>query len=319
MSQIQEGKLVFFLYSSDAAWVTREREKLIDHFVEREMRDENLLEITNTENRALKLANILPTALGELSTIPFLPDSRRVVVIHDLSDFLPTKSGSKAPKKKAKSEGKKSPEEALETFLERDLPSTGNILIFSLIIEPSRGQYINKQAALFKLLQKSTLVQILTPPQGEKDPLWEMADQMLARNTGACLSTFRLLYSDDTRTRIFREILRNIRFLTQAKVLEKLKNSGKSDTLLQTFMPEDKSLSLLQQPAFVQKKIQSHKNRFQLSELIRAMDRLLAINQALFPNRNSSHVPDARLLLETFLLELCEGSGKGKAPTELPK
>ena len=76
-------------------------------------------------------------------------------------------------------------------------------------------------------------------------------------------------------------------------------------------MPDDKRLNLYRQHAFVQGKINGAAGKFQLRELIGAMDRLLEINRVLIPSQNDAYAPDVRLLLETFIVGFCEGEGRG--------
>jgi len=305
-------KQIYWIYSYDAGWVTRERDKLIGQLLPREMRDENLREFY-ASNRALRLGDILPDILGELSTIPFLPDSRRVVVVHDLGDF--TGSKKKKSKEEKQEEGRKklSPVQTLAAFADRDLSATENVLILSTILEPERGHYIEKGNALAAFLEKSPLAEIRRPPQKETDPIFQLTEALMERRTLACLGFFRRIYSDDNRSRIFREILKTVRLAQQAKVLGMLEEKGKSRNILENYLPEDKELNLYKQHPFVQKKHRAGAANYRVDELMHAMERLLDLNRALYPSRTDTYVPDIRLLFETFLIELSEGKkGAGR-------
>jgi hypothetical protein len=303
---------VYHIHGSDAKWVTQQRETLLKQLIPSEMRDENLLELFSTSNQPLKLNEILPEVLSELSTIPFLPDSRRVVVVHNLADFLAGGS-SGGRKKKAASEKKATrrmtPDEELAYFVEHDLPATTNVLVFSTLLEVERGQRMDTDSALYKIIAPP-VGQVIKPAHREDDPIFLMSDALCRRNAVGCLKQFRIIYRDDARGRIFHEILRNVRFLLQAKILERVEGKGSAkDVIEMKYLPNDKRLNLYQQHPFVQKKIRENASRFQLRELMLALDQLLKINTALIPSQQDVYAPDVQLMLETFIVSFCEGTG----------
>ncbi|MFP4380943.1 MAG: hypothetical protein ACLFUS_10635 [Candidatus Sumerlaeia bacterium] len=297
---------LYFISSSDAKWVSDQREKLVRELIPDELRDENLTEYYATGNAPLSLDKILEDIVGELSTLPLLPDSRRVVVVHDLRDFV---SGGRSRAKSGgkKSGGKRSAADALIDFAKNDLPSTENVLIFSTIIDHSRGHYLDKNNALIKFIGSSQIGSVIKPPYNEQDPLFLMGDALMERNTQKCLRHFRAIYSDDNRSRMFRELLRIVRFLVQAKVISKKEESGARKATLESLLPEDRNLNIYKLPPFVQKKINRNAGNFNVRELMCAMERLLEINTYLFPSQRMKHVPDTRFLMETFIIEFCEG------------
>ena len=312
------GTQLYLIHSSDARWVTQQRESLISDLVSSEMRDENLLELYSSTNQALKLDDVLPEILAELSTIPFLPDSRRVVAVHGLAELL-ARSGrrpaKKGPKKKAGGGAKKrTPVEVFAAFVERDLPATENVLIVSCIVESERGESVDSSSALYKLF-KPPIGQVLKPARRETDPVFQMTDALLRRDAPNCIRHFRRVYRDDSRTRIFHQILRNVRFLLQAKVLEKVQAKGLSrDILEMKYLPDDKNLNLYKLHAYPRQKIEGAVGAFQLRELMDAMDRLLEINSALIPSQQDVYAPDVKLLLEAFIAGFCQGGGAAARP-----
>ncbi len=303
---------VYHIHGSDAKWVTQQRETLLKQLIPAEMRDENLLELFSTSNQPLKLNDVLPEVLSELSTIPFLPDSRRVVVVHNLADFLA--GGSSGGRKKKSASEKKAtrrmtPDEELAHFIERDLTATTNVLVFSTLIEVERGQRMDTDSALYKIIAPP-VGQVIKPTHREDDPIFLMSDALCRRNAIGCLKQFRIIYREDARGRIFNEILRNVRFLLQARILERVEGKGSAkDVIEMKYLPNDKRLNLYQQHPFVQKKIRENATRFQLRELMVALDQLLKINAALVPSQKDVYVPDVQLMLETFIVSFCEGSG----------
>jgi hypothetical protein len=319
---------VYLIFSSDARWVQQQRDKLLDGLMPREMRDENLLEIYSGQG-PLRLEDHVSAIVSELATIPFLPDSRRVVVVHELADLLVAGGGKRkgsaaakaeaaeagAKKKGAKGTGaperkRATPVEALAAFVKHDLPATPNVLVFSNVVEIERGQQIDEKSALFKLFAPP-MGRAIRPTGRQTDPLWLMGDALLARDAPNCLRLFRTLYHDDVsvRFRIFGEILKNVRFLLQAKVLPTLRAKGVGDEAIRTsYLPEDKRLSLLLAPDFIQEKVRKAAPRFNVRELMKAMEDLLAINRVLIPSQSDTYAPDVKLLMETFLIALCVGA-----------
>lgn len=310
-------KQVFLVIGADASWVGDEREALIERFVSKEMRDENLLELYATSSRDLKLDDVCGQVVSELATIPFLPDSKRVVVLHNLADFLGGGRSKGGGRKKASGAGgkkKRTSVEMLEMFMKNDLPATGNVLIFSSVVDPLRGKYVDRNSPLRKMLDKSDIAQVMLPPQKEKDPLFEMSDAILARRTPAALKAFRAVYSNDTQTRVFNEMLKVVRFLIQADVIGRLSEGGMSaDRARNRVMPDNKTLSLLDQPDWVVKKYRGAAMRFQLRQSMAALERLLEIQRVLFPSSADTYVPDLRMMLETFIVEFCEGAMRKSA------
>jgi hypothetical protein len=318
-------KQLYLIYSSDAKWVTRRREALIDELMPREMHDQNLLEIFSTSSRSVvELGAVLPEIISEMATIPFLPDNRRVVVVHNVADAFRGEAASKTASKNAKKTAKKptkkkqdetdaprrfSPVETLAAFVNVDLPATQNVLIFSNIIEYDRGQEIDEKGPFHRLIENSPLGEIIKPDHRETNPLFLMSDALLCRDAVGSLRHLRSVYRDDARGRVFNEILRNVRFLVQAKVVSLLERKGTSREVIETkYLPDDKRLNFYQQSPFVQKKIKEHLEDFNLRELMRALERLLEINRGLYPTKDAAYVPDVRMLLETFLVEFCEGA-----------
>jgi len=308
-------KQVFLICGADARWLNDERDATIGRFVPREMRDENLLELYATSNRELRLEDVLSQVVSELATIPFLPDSRRVVVVHNLSDFMAGgRSGGARKKggKKGSAQGeskKRTPVQVLEHFMQHDLPATGNVLIFASLIEYDRGRYLDTNAALYKALQKSEIAQIVQPRGREQDPLFSMSDAILDRRTAEALRHFRSIYGEATKTRVFGELLKLVRFLIQADLVTRLEGGGMPQERIELrYMPDDKRLSYLSQAQWLRDKYARSAARFKLTELMAALDQLLEIHRALFPTARDRHVPDERMLIETFIIQFCEGA-----------
>ena len=316
---------IYLIYNSDARWVQQQRDKLLDDLMPREMRDENLLEIYSTSG-PLRLADHVSAIVSELATIPFLPDSRRVVVVHELADLLFAgggKRGGAAAKAEAAGGGAKkrgakggaaagpkrlTPVEALAAFVAHDLPATPNVLIFSNVVEIERGQQIDDKSPLFKMIAPP-IGRVIRPPRKQTDPLWLMGDALLARDAPNCLRLFRTVYQSDAPHRVFYELLKNVRFLLQAKVLRTLdERSVGTEAIRTSYLPEDKRLNLLLQPDFIQEKVRKAAPKFNVRELMKAMEDLLAINRVLIPSQSDAYAPDVRLLMETFIIGLCVGA-----------
>jgi len=307
-------KQIHLIYSSDARFVTREREETINALLPRDLRDENLVEIISTTNKyTVELQDILPQLLSELGTISLLPDNRRVVVVHNLADLyrrgFQKKSSKKRSRKSSPEElSKKEPLEILQIFMEKDLPQTENAVIFCAQIDYARQMEVDEKNALIDFLKKSPYCQVHYSPQKEISPLFLMGEALIARNAVSCLRHFQSINSKDMHFRIFSELLRNVRFLLQAKLLSHLEKKNLSrSTISMLYLPNDTKQSLYEQKEFVQKKYQQAMNAFTLRELMRASERLLYLNQYVIPGKNAAYVPDMALLMQTFIIEFCAG------------
>lgn len=308
-------KQIHLIYSSDARFVTREREETINALLPRDLRDENLVEIISTSNKyTVDLQDTLPQILSELGTISLLPDNRRVVVVHNLSDLYRRSSQKKASRKKSKKgsleePSKKEPLEILQIFMEKDLPQTENALILCAQIDYARQMEVNEKSPLFEFLKKLPICQVHYSPQKEVNPVFLMGEAFIARDAVSCLRHFQSINNKDMHFRIFSELLRNVRFLLQAKLLSHLEKKNLSrSTISMLYLPNDAKQSLYEQKDFVQKKYQQAMNAFTLRELMRASERLLCLNQYIIPGRNAAYVPDMALLIQTFILEFCSGA-----------
>jgi DNA polymerase III delta subunit len=304
---------VYLIHGEDEVRMLDEKARLISRLLPTEYQAENLTEIEPPLNRALELKSCVADLVSELGTMSFFPEARRLVVVVNLHDLC-TGSGRarkgpapKAPRKSAKGKRTNKPTPLTATqilirFLDRDLAETRNIVLFHLVESYEKRRTLSKASPLYKFIQqKGHVIECKSPPINFK-----FTDALLARNPGETLRLFRQIVDKDRGAfGIFNLLQRQVRFLIQAKLLQNPAAAGNPDAFAKQYLPGVKGLDLTKEHPFVQKKITAGSSRFSLAELNQALKTLFQINQVLYPSSADLYVPDVKLQLEMFILELC--------------
>jgi DNA polymerase III delta subunit len=297
---------VFLIYGTDPVRINNERARLIGEFLPREHRAENLTGIEPAGTQPLRLRRIAADLVGELATPSFFPDIPRVVVVEQLSDlFQASRSGPTAGgRRKA---GRSSPDReaatALCRFLERDLPQSNSILILTVIEQPDKRRTVSTSTTLYKTIASvGRVIRFKDVPA-----IFQLADAFTTRRLADALRALSaVLERDDGAASAFRMIARQVRFLIQAKLLEKF---GRSDEEAAAFaadyFPPGKGLNLLKEHPFTREKVERGAARWTLGELNDLLPRLERLNKVVYPSSKDVYVPDPEVELERLLLEAC--------------
>ena len=295
----------YLIYGEDEVRMLEEKGQLIARLLQAEYLAENLSELEPPLNRPLELKSCVGELLAELGTMSFFPESRRLVIVYNLHDFYSAGERAKpkkAPRKKKRGETKApalTPMQLLIRFLDRELASTGNAIIFHLVESFAKRRTLSKANPLYKLLTKKGRVIECKAPAAN----FQFTDALLARDPSATLTHFRkIVEAERGAYGIFNLLQRQVRFLIQAKLLSK---GGEPDAFADQFLPAVKGLNLTKEHPFVQRKVMTAAHAFKLAELNKALRRLFELNLALYPTSEDVHVPDVKLQLELLLLELC--------------
>lgn len=299
---------VFLIHGSDAARVHQERARLVSDVLPREHRAENLTEIEPPGNRPLLLRRIAADLISELATPSFFPEARRVVVVEQLADLVggASRSGGQSTKTKRRGKSKtKSPDEkaceALCRFIERDLPETTAILIFSAIEEPEKYRRIRTNWPLYKTIQSvGKIVQFKQSPA-----IFKLTDAFGNRDLGGALQALsEVLDQDDGVGAAFRMLNRHVRFLIQAKLIERL-DSSEEEGFADRFFPADKGLNLTREHSFSISKIRRMAARWSLAELNALLPQFERLIKVVYPSSADVYVPDPQIELERLVLQAC--------------
>ncbi len=248
---------------------------------------------------------------SELATPSFFPEIKRVVVVEQLADLLsaPSDGQERTAGERSRGKTKKTPEKRDDPvasfcrFLERDLPQTGNVLILTVIEEPDKRRRIQTSSPLYKTI--ASLGRILEFK--EASIVFRFLDAFSNRDLNLALRTLPdILQEEDGCASVFRLLVRQVRFLIQAKLLEKI---GDSRTDIEDFskrnFPPEKGLNLLLEHPFTVEKTRRAAARWTISELNALLPRLERLIKIIYPSVNDTYVPDPDIALERFILEAC--------------
>jgi hypothetical protein len=305
----RETPLVYLIHDSDELRVRQERTRLVAELLPAEHRAANLTEIEPPTNRTLSLSLIMGDLTAELATPSFFPEVRRVVVVEQLADLIGSPSGEGA---KASGAGRRKPKKASEDadpitafcrFLERDLPLTGNILIISIIEEPDKRRRIRTNSPLYQAIQSlGRVLQFNEPPV-----IFHFLDAFATRDLATALRVLPdLLEGEDGVASVFRMLTRQVRFLIQAKLLERAGGSKEEAAqFAEQHFPPEKGLNLMLEHIFVTDKTRRAAARWTLGELNALLPRLEQLIKIVYPSSADTYVPDPEMELERFILDAC--------------
>lgn len=301
---------VHLVYGSDSVKVHQERSQLISRLLPAEHRPENLTEVEPPTGRTLSLAKIAADLMSELGTPSFFPEFPRVIVVEQLAEFFGKTRGqgskAAAAKKAAKGKAKKAgdPVAAFCRYLERDLAQTGNALILVAIEEPEKMRRVSTSTKLFKTVREQGRVSQHKEPAA----IFALIDAFSARNLPAAMKSLdEVMSRDDGAPSVYRLLTRQVRFLIQAKLLQK-QARGDTEAFAAENFPQEKGLNLLMEPGFVTDKVRRMAPRWTLGELNSLLGRLERLTKVVYPSGNDIYVPDVRTELELMLIEACKPS-----------
>jgi len=309
-----ETPQVYLVCGTDEVKIHKERARLIADFVPREHRAGNLTEIEPPGNRPLLLRQIAADLMAELATPSFFPDTHRVVAVEQLADLLGSpESGSEtdasAPgrKPKTKQPGGADLLKAFCRFLENDLRQIPNILILSAIEEPEKRRRIRTNSPLYQTIK--TVGRILQFNQPAI--IFRFLDAFGNRDlAGALRALPELLAEDEGAGSVFRMLIRQVRFLIQAKLLEhsRIARKDEADQFAAKYFPPEKGLNLMLEHSYVFDKTRQAAGRWSLAELNVILARLERLIKVAYPSSADVYVPDIDVELEYFVLDAC-GTG----------
>lgn len=301
---------VYLIHGSDAVRVHQERARLVAEILPREHRAENLTEIEPPINRVLRLRQIVADLTAELATPSFFPGTARVVVVEQLGDLFAgsarrdvatdTSARGRKPKKRSADDEAAA---ALCRFLERDLPQSDNTLILVAVEEPEKRRSVQTGSPIYRTIQSVGRVIRFKQPA----PVFRLIDAFMARDLASALRALPgVLNQGDGVASVFRMLCRQVRFLIQAKLVQRLRGSkDKTEQFAAKFFPPKKGLNLFLEPDFVADRTRRAASKWSLAELNALLSRLEGLTKVVYPSINDVYVPDPEMELERLLLEAC--------------
>jgi DNA polymerase III delta subunit len=289
---------IYLLYGDDEAAINETKLKLIKKLVPGDMREQNVSEFSPPGNRlTATLQKVMPPLIAELSTVSMFKDACRLGIVYNLENFYRARKSSKS----------KSTNTALEyffNFLRGHFASSSNILIFICIEKPEKGKWVDSRSTLFTYLKETGTVKPFRSQLRQN-----FIDSILAKKTVKAVEDMRGWWS---RTKspgpIFNSLLYCIELLLQAKLVSDRQRYGLAENdLREKYLKRSMTVSIFSEFPSLRNKFIGGAGRYSMRELVTAMERLLDIGKYVFPQQSDKYVPDIRLIIEQFVLELTGG------------
>ena len=309
-------KQIYFFYGNEEEKLNQARVELVSFLLSKEEREQNYVEFSPSGmKKHLPLASIMPELLADLGTMSFFPDSKRVIVVYNLQELYggergkrrpPREKGKKGKKGEKEEKGKITPEAYFIKYLQDQLPETNNVLILINVEDLEENIRIAENSTLVKALVK--LGHHEHKQFSSRALRWDLEDALKERNLQKTVEITRSWIDKDeksARRGIFQVTLRLMILMLQAKISLKKKDTfNLQSDLIKTLFPHDLEYNYLKEHDFVQKKIMEGQKRYTTGELMEALQKLLPINQYLYPLTTDPYVPDFQIVMERFFVEL---------------
>ena len=306
---------VYLIHGSDPVEIQGERLRILDQLLPSDQRDENLTEFDPSGNRPLTLSALLPNLISELGTVSFFAGATRVAVVNDLSDFWTGTKPKKASKSKSASKAKAAktkkksvePLSRLIKYFETDFESTGNALIFTVFEDPDKRRAVDKRKKIVQWIKTNGhLISF------ESQPLvFQLGDAIVEQDLTKSLGLFRQAYRKgrpDQAMSVHGAILRQVRFLLQAKVERAAERQHSPTVIAGEFLPANPKMNIARMHSFPQRKYRQAASRFNAKDLTQAISDLYEANKHIIPTGSDPYVADAGYLMEQVLIRLCSSS-----------
>jgi hypothetical protein len=292
---------VYLFYGNQPDPILKARDAVLAAVLQPETRDENLTEYYPTANTAtVKLGDLLDEISGDLATMSFIPDAPKCIVVTNPAELMGSSVGRppRAPSKKAAAK-KKDPAQALERWIEHELPQTGHHLLLLAFEDEADGREVNEKGSLYTAVMKIGFGRKFSDTKA----FFRIEDGLLARDASACLSAVRDLWkSGKGDSAVYGAVVRSLRFLMQANIARERQALHDPKAQGELF-PADRQRNLFQAAPIVQRKYLAAPI-YRTGDLLKAYEGALRVYRALRPHPGDLYVPDPRGLLEQTILIL---------------
>jgi hypothetical protein len=293
---------VYIFYGNQTELVLKARDAVLDQWIPRETRNENLTEFFPTQGETLQMGPYLDEIAGEFEMMSFLPEATKCVVFNNPREIFGSAMRGKASRgKKQPAASGVSPLEKIAAWIRGSLPSTGNKLLLLAHEDEGSGREVDEKSPLFRAIQEVGYSQRFKTIQ-----FFKIEEMLIQRKTTPLIATVRELWSNKGGDmKVYNSIIRCLRFLLQSNLNREPSVSGNA-ALRELVQPRNRQFCLNLAAPLVQKKYRSPVYR--TAPLLEAYHALLVVHQALRPQQETLFVPDGRELLETALIRLLNSS-----------
>ncbi len=293
---------IYLLHGDNEARINDAKLALISKHLSPELRSHNYIEFSPTAPRwTVSLDSVVADLISELSMPSLLPDTKRVVVVYNLSELYHRK-----PRKGADSTNDKKKNTSMQyllDFVSGPFQHVPNVLILVAVEDQAKRRSVSKKSPLYALLKKTGVVQEMS----DKPLAYRLTDALLTQNTSQCIKVFRQWFTSHEKARqsIFRTVLNDIHLLLQAKILNAKESTFATDKRLKEILfPKEFQGNILQQHSYRRKKFQDAALLYSTTQLSYALKYLVRLNTTLYPVQQDRYVPDLQVMFELFLLRL---------------
>jgi len=294
----------FFIHGDDLAKIENFKEQVVAAHLKPEQREENYNEYGSLGSH-VALRSILGDVLAELSTVSFLPGSKRAVVLYGVQDFYEARA--RAGKKKAASgRSDTSPSQILADFIATQLPTLPSVLVIVAPEDFEQRRRVTAANPVFVLAQQRSCAFSFR----EVAPQFAFFDALFARNGAQAVRLWRdWLERVGSQPRPYFSLVSQLRLLIQAKMLATRlyeKRGVERQEFVERMLPDDSNYNVLAlQPDWRRDKFMRASANFSLVELLDAYEKLETLARYAVPLASDPSVPDRGLLSELWILEFC--------------
>ncbi|MBX7247177.1 MAG: hypothetical protein K1X53_16895 [Candidatus Sumerlaeaceae bacterium] len=293
-----------FIHGDDEAAIERCKSAIVEAHLSQEEREENYREIIPSGG-ANQLRRVLGDVLSELSTVSFLPDTKRVVTLYTTQDFFEAKAAkSKAKAAKEADPSKLTPSDHLAAFIEKELPKLPGILIILAVEDYEKWKRVAPANPVVQLAGRQGTLQVFR----EQGPQFAFFDALFARKTGEALALWRAWMEQTSGApKLYFALAAQLRLLIQAKTAASnqlaARGLSKAD-FARDLMPSeaDKNLFSLR-PEWRQEKLTRAASNFTFQELLGAYEKLEELQRFAIPLLSDPFVPDKSVLAEFWIMD----------------
>lgn len=304
MTPNQTPPCLYFIYGNNETEVNNARYELVCSLLTPEERDSGLTEIRSPGNMPLSVDSCYGEIIAELGTSSFIADSKRVVVVYDLSDFFAKKRAGRKPAstaKKTKATPKLSRTDILLKWLSEGLPDSGNILIFVCTENDEKQKTVAPTSPLYDYARRVGKI----IEKREKPLNYEFEEAVYSGNSPKSLFILRdwikrVGHDSGGRLRIYNTVSNILEMTMQAKCFteaEKLK-IPRAQVAVPGFPSLDRA------PDWKVKKIRNFARQLSMEKLHKLIKDTNKLQTYMYPKGTEPYIPNWDDQLEMIVLQL---------------
>lgn len=296
---------IYLFYGDQVPEILKARDTVMDMLLDKELRDGNLTEYHASGNRfGAEMVKIMDEVAGDLGTVSFIAGAPKIVVVNNPIELYAAAPGRARKPPAAKEKKSKPADTSYLSWIEKDLPDTGNHIILLAYEDESEGREVSERtpSALFQIVGKIGYLQRFREKRDKA--IYRIEDAILSRSPGACIGAIRDLWkAGKSDQAVYNQVARTLRFMLQASIARDRRLTA-DPVETATYFPERAQFSLMQTQEFIRKKFVQRPPAYRTQTLLEAHRRLLDVYRALRPRPWDLYVPDQLALLERILMEL---------------